>query len=570
MRRDYVVKKVILYLVVLIVLLVCVLAAYAYSSYSVLSDELHDEAASILQVYGGTLKSRLTQTDGVLQNLLLQNYNNLQLLKSANESSRFYALQDIHNYISDVLLNDTGVGCLVVADVEYGLCVDAQAFTVSYWDREALRQYTLECAQSGNISKTWRFVTLNGRQFLCKLYVYNGRAAGAFTATSDFLANVPSLASREQTLVLTDAQGVIADYAGASLATAQIGMNMDNLSAWGTPTAAFAVADGQVMLHLRLKSVIVWSQTRILMVVLLAVIVGTLLVGALIVRYVRRQVVYPLNHITEAMRRIDGGEVALRIKDEYGTQEFTQLKDTFNRLMDVIVHLRIQSYEKRIELRDMELRSIRLQIKPHFFLNAITTLASLSTQGKNAEIKTYVDALSKNIRYMFKSGLHTVPVREEIRHIENYFEMQECKYPGCIFHFIDLPQELENWPIPQMLVQTFIENEYKYAVSVDDVLTILIHVSREVYQGEEMLLIRIEDDGKGYPEDVVQYMNGAASRPLNDGERVGLWSIKRMMALMYERNDLITLGNVEPHGCENLLRVPARPVREYHEKPVRL
>ncbi len=570
MRRSYVVKKVILYLAVLIVLLVCVLAAYAYSSYSVLSDELRQEAASILQVYGSTLKSRLTQTDGVLQNLLLQNYNNLQLLKSANESSRFYALQDIHNYISDVLLNDTGVGCLVVADVEYGFCVDAQANPVSYWAREALRQYALECAQSGNIPKTWRFVTLNNRQYLCKLYVYNGRAACAFTATTDFLANVPGIASREQTLVLTDAQGVIADFSGVSLTASQLGMNMDDLSAWSTQTAAYAVADGQVMLHLRLRSVIVWSQTRILMVVLLAVIVGTLLVGALIVRYVRRQVVYPLNHMTEAMRRIDGGEVTLRIQDEYGTQEFTQLKDTFNRLMDVIVHLRIQSYEKRIELRDMELRSIRLQLKPHFFLNAITTLASLSTQGKNAEIKTYVDALSKNIRYMFKSGLHTVPVREEIRHIENYFEMQECKYPGCIFHFVDLPQELENWPIPQMLIQTFIENEYKYAVSVDDVLTILIHVSKEAVQGEEMLLIRIEDDGKGYPEDVVQYMNGSAPRPLNDGERVGLWSIKRMMALMYDRNDLITLGNVEPHGCENLLRVPARSVREYHEKPVRL
>ena len=53
-----------------------------------------------------------------------------------------------------------------------------------------------------------------------------------------------------------------------------------------------------------------------------------------------------------------------------------------------------------------------------------------------------MDALSRNIRYMFKSGLHTVPVEEEIRHIENYFEMQECKYPGCIFHFIDLPQAL--------------------------------------------------------------------------------------------------------------------------------
>ena len=164
---------------------------------------------------------------------------------------------------------------------------------------------------------------------------------------------------------------------------------------------------------------------------------------------------------------------------------------------------------------------------------------------------------------MFKSGLHTVSVEEEIRHIENYFEMQECKYPGCIFHFIDLPQALRQWPIPQMLIQTFVENEFKYAVSMDSVLTLLIHISKENYGGQEMLLIRIEDDGKGYPQDVLNYMNDAAPRPQDDGERVGLWSVKRMMALMYERRDLIELRNIEPHGCLNLIRVPAAPVNEY-------
>ena len=119
-----------------------------------------------------------------------------------------------------------------------------------------------------------------------------------------------------------------------------------------------------------------------------------------------------------------------------------------------------------------------------------------------------------------------------------------------------------------MVIQTFVENEYKYALSVDDVLTILIHVSLETLRGEEMLLIRIEDDGKGYPQDVLQYMNGNAPHPANDGERIGLWGIRRMMALMYEREDLIQLANIEPHGCVNLIRVPRAPVHEYQEKTV--
>ncbi len=563
MRKGYLVKRIIVYMAVLIVLLLSVLATYAFSSYSVLTDDLQQEAKSILQVYGSRLNGRLTQMDGVMQNLLLQNYDSLPLLKSASETSRFYALQDIHNYITDVVLNDTGVSTLVVADVDYDLCVDAQASSVTYWDRYAMRQYTIDAATRNNVPKTWHFVQLNEKTYLAKLAVYNGRAVAAYTPVNVFLSNVPFGSDLEQSLILTDTQGIIGGLYGSTLPVDVVGKPMDTLPTAGTQTAQYPLAAGDLVLHLRIRSVLVWNQTRILMVVALAVILVTLLFGMLILRYVSRQMVRPLNRMTEDMRRIDNGEHALRIRDEFGTQEFTQLRDTFNQLMDVIVHLKIESYEKRIALHEMELKSIRLQLKPHFFLNAITTISSLSSSGRDADIRTYVDALSKNIRYMFKSGLHTVTVAEEIRHIENYFEMQECKYPGCLFHFVDLPQDLRDWQIPQMLIQTFVENEFKYAVSMDNVLTLLIHISKETFDGQSMLQIRIEDDGKGYPQDVLDYMNNAVPRPQDDGERVGLWSVKRMMALMYERQDLIELSNIEPHGCLNIIRVPDAPVNQY-------
>ena len=164
---------------------------------------------------------------------------------------------------------------------------------------------------------------------------------------------------------------------------------------------------------------------------------------------------------------------------------------------------------------------------------------------------------------MFRSGLHTVPVKEEISHIENYFSMQECVYPGCIFHLIDLPPELGDWPIPQMLIQTIIENEYKYAVSLEDVLTILVRVSASDFDGEEMLKITVEDDGKGYPEDVLQAINSPDAQPGPDGHRVGLWSVRRTMELMYERQGLTHFSNIEPHGCMNTIYVPRKPLHEY-------
>jgi sensor histidine kinase YesM len=301
------------------------------------------------------------------------------------------------------------------------------------------------------------------------------------------------------------------------------------------------------------------------MLVVLAVIIFTILFGFLLIRYTLREMIYPMNSMAAGMNRIDQGEFSLRIEEKYGTREFTHLKDTFNTLMDEIVNLKIQAYEKVIDLQDAELKIIRLQLRPHFFLNALTTILSLSSMGKKQKVKEYVDSLSKNIRYMFKARMHTVSVREEILHVENYIEMQEFKYPNCIFHYVELPPELEEWQVPQMLIQTFIENEYKYAVSVDTPLTILIRISKDQNQGEEMLLIEIEDDGMGYPYDVLEYMSGNGKQHSNDGSRIGLSSIKNMMELMYERKELISLSNIEPHGCLNKIWVPIKPIHESND-----
>lgn len=547
-------------------LLAIVLVVHAASSYSILRGEIEQSAENFLQVYGGEIKSRVLQMDRALQNLLVQNFTDLQIIRGAEESKRVYASLNIKNYITDLLRSDDTVGCIVVADARYDVCVDAAATTLNYWDRDAMRDYTSACARGEETPIGWSFVSLNNHMYLTKSYFYNGRAVSAFTGTNDVLATIPPGDYGEQTFVLTDEYNTVADAAGEPLEQLAVGQEMNIASSARTLVVSFPVYPGQISLHSVVQNLSVWRQVRASTAVSLAAIVVTIFFGFLLIRYVRKQMMLPMNVITEGMERIDKGEYDLRIEGEFDTSEFTHLKDTFNKLMDEIVNLKIQSYEKIISLKDMELRSIRLQIKPHFFLNAISTLSSMNSQGRGQQIKGYVESLSKNIRYMFKSGLHTVSVKEEIRHIENYFDMQAFKYPNCAFYFIDLPAALEGWRIPQMLIQTFVENEFKYAISVDTVLTVLIKVSLSERNGQEMLLIEIEDDGKGYPRDVLRYMNGHGKPRTEDGSRVGLWSVKRIMSLMYERDDLLELTNIEPHGCLNRIWVPAEPVHEFTDE----
>ena len=544
----------------MVILLTFLLGAYLFTFYEVAAREERQEGVKQTEIHGLEIQKLLEQMDGSLRDLLLQQYANLQLLKSPEEAERFYAGQSIFRALRDALANNkTRAECFVTADNAYDTCLDYSASGLNYWDRETLRQFTRSLAQTPNADQQWSHVRLNGQEYIFRAYQFEGRALAAFYRAEQLLSTIPQ-SEADQSFVLTDSTGVI--LSSAREQTAAPGEILD-LADSRTLISSRPLLDGELILSCLVPPRSVWTLLRSNMTAVLLIIVVTLGVSLLLARYMRRQLYMPMQKISEVMDRIKRQEYDVRITDSFGTREFEQLKDSFNRLMDEIVDLKINRYEQIIALQDMELKSIRLQLRPHFFLNAITTISSLDRQNRSSEISVYVDALSKNIRYMFRSGLHTVPVREEILHIENYFSMQECVYPGCIFHLTDLPPELAEWPIPQMLIQTIIENEYKYAVSMEDVLTILIRVSRWEKDGEEMLKITIEDDGKGYPDEVLAAINSPNAHPGADGHRVGLWSVRRTMELMYDRKDLTLFSNITPHGCLNTIYVPRRPLHEY-------
>lgn len=292
-----------------------------------------------------------------------------------------------------------------------------------------------------------------------------------------------------------------------------------------------------------------------LILLVLLILIGCIFV---ILNYIRKEIYLPMNRLIGTMKEIEEGDYQKRVAEDDRSLELWNLTNTFNHMMDVIVHLRIKAYDDKIRLLDTEIKYFQLQIKPHFFLNALTTIYSMSYQERMADIREYIDALTKTIRYMFRTGLHTVTLKEEILHLKNYFDMQDIKYPDCVFRYFQISKEAEEWKIPQMLLHTFVENKYKYSVNLDQILTILVKADVINQNGEQMLHIRIEDDGVPFPEEVLEYMNGSDSGYKNDGTRVGLWNIKRTMEVVYQKEHLLYVSNLETSGCRIDAMIPAK------------
>ena len=558
------------YLLILTSLLFAVLGSFLVSSYNVLKNEILASSESFMEIYSNEFSNSIVDMDGLLKSIVTRE-EDLAKIKSDNESTRVLASISLDNYMKDNIIRNKVADVIVVYDSNYKINIDAISSGFDYKKKNMLRDFTSKAIENKDIGNfEWNFLTLGNEIYMYKMFLTDSRVIASYIRTSQLLKSLSTEDNAKRSIVLVDKSGMIGKLWGNETKDIKVGANINNIQAKDYFSIKKTIVKGQLSIYCFTSRNSIFQQIHTSMNVVAVTVCLTVFFVLFILYYTKKEIAKPMQLMVRDMEKIKGGEYEKRIDDNFKTKEFQLLKETTNQMVDEIVGLKIQAYEKRILLQEMELKSIRMQLKPHYFLNALTTISSLSGQNKNGQIKIFIDALSKNVRYMFRAGFHTVPINEEIKHVENYFEMQDLKYPNCIFYLIDIPKELKEWKIPQMLIHTFVENEYKHAVSIDVTLTILIKISKQVYKEEEMLLIEIEDDGKGYPKEVLNYMNGLTERTNEKGSRIGLWGLKRMMEIMYDRNDLVFLKNIEPHGCLNRIYVPKNAKHELLEETARV
>lgn len=541
--------------------LIILATAFLWISYRNVRSELDTASYNLLLTCGRQLENRVLGMEKIFSRFLYGN-TDLDMIRSEDDRTRHYASIRLQNSMADTLTIDTEAEFLVVAESEYDLILDSGSGVLPLEDREALRDYTRQLSEKDNLATMWETVCLNGKMYLYKASVQNHRAVAIFLSAEVLLDTVSDSGTEDKQILLADNADVVCGTAGGDLVKIQPGDSVQERPGSGKTGNRCDLLDGNFRLYLYEKNIFIYKWIRNGMIVLGVLILLLYLFTEWMRKDIWKELICPMKELTAGMESIQQGNYDLRMAETAGNLEFSMLVRTFNGLMDEIINLKIRNYEKRLELQEADQKYIRLQLRPHFFLNAMTTVASMSESGKNEEIQQYIQALSRNIRYMFSSGMHTVPLKDEISHVKNYLAMQELKYPGCVFHYMELPEELEEWRIPQMLLHTLVENEYKYAVVRDEVLMLLVKATLTEREGEKMLLLEIEDNGQGYPQEVLEYLNGKEEKPSGDGTRVGLWSVKRLLELMYDRKGLFQAGNIQPHGALNRIYIPRETIHE--------
>lgn len=115
------------------------------------------------------------------------------------------------------------------------------------------------------------------------------------------------------------------------------------------------------------------------------------------------------------------------------------------------------------EKSETELKLLKAQINPHFIFNALNNIYALS-YTKSEKAPDIILKLSEMLRYVFVDCSNDkVPIRSEIKYIENYIAFQKMKSDEKQNINFDFNINAGETKIAPMLFIPLIENSFKYS-----------------------------------------------------------------------------------------------------------
>ncbi len=554
-----------------LLLMVIILSAVSINTTRTLEDNAGSTMEQIADITDYEIDEVLRANEQALA-LVLQNNENIKVFENGTETQRAIAAQNMLQLLKNAALAGADINTLFFYDLINDTYIARISDDTNYSDSTAIEKGIRELNEEypDNMPNKWFYRQMGEKKYLLRLYKNKKRMLGAIVPLSKLKGG--EVINEVVSYTFMDDEGNIIDQFGYgdypdqdTVYEAVKGAVFDE-PIWVMGRKFLVFRDdtkrGDFDLLIGMTRKAVYGNYQTLQIVIISLVLAAILMLVALALYARAVVYAPLAELLSSMKRIEQGDQEVRLTDEAKTREFKQINSSFNRMMDTIVNLKMKSYEERIQFDEATLKYVQLQIKPHFFLNALTTIHSMSYQDRGDDIREYIERLSRNVRYLFKAGLHTVPLSEEVDHARDYIAMQDILYPGSVFDYIEVDEELSDYAVPQLIIHTILENIYKHAVSVDNLTSILISAHLEDKEDEKMCHICVEDDGEGFPAEFLEQVQADEMTVKENGQGIGLWNMKKTLSLMYRRDDLIVFSNKEPHGSKVDIWIPRRVKRQ--------
>ena len=196
--------------------------------------------------------------------------------------------------------------------------------------------------------------------------------------------------------------------------------------------------------------------------------------------------------------------------------------------------------EMRRLVAQAELRALQSQIHPHFLFNALNALYGIIPREAKGARETVLN-LADIFRYFLETRKAFLPLREELRIVTAYLEVERLRLGDKLRVEVDVAPEMLGTPIPVLSIQPLVENAVKHGIApLSEGGLVRIEARRHT---SGALAVSVRDTGAGF----------APKARING---VGIENVARRLELSYGPSARLEV-NSGPGGTSVSFSIPA-------------
>lgn len=196
-------------------------------------------------------------------------------------------------------------------------------------------------------------------------------------------------------------------------------------------------------------------------------------------------------------------------------------------------------------LKNAELETLRLRLKPHFLFNTLENISALAEDNPRLARKM-LSRLGELLRAAFRRDFHAeISLSSEIALMNAYIDVELVRFGERLKVNVEIDPETEAALVPSLLLQPLVENAIVHGLrETSDIGRIEVRSTKN----SDMLMLTIKDNGSGPPH------ASLAELPLG----VGLGSTQERLSRMYPQGHRFSVERSTEGGTLVHIHIPFR------------
>ncbi len=208
----------------------------------------------------------------------------------------------------------------------------------------------------------------------------------------------------------------------------------------------------------------------------------------------------------EKDKQLSDSKIDLAYKDQQLVQESNKRQQLiiYSLIVGIILMILLAYFmfrtnkQQKLANNLLALKSMRSQMNPHFIFNALNSVNSFIAVNDERSANRYLSEFSVLMRSVLEnSDEDFIPLSKEIELIELYTKLEHNRFKEKFDYIITIDEKinLENYSIPPMLLQPYIENSIWHGLRyMKEKGDLTISMSQKT---QDSILITIDDNGIG-------------------------------------------------------------------------